>query len=113
MLIIKEQKTIIIVMIIVFLFSSIFSFIKFYSFNPILSFIGVSLVLFTDTDHFVIQRVPNRVMIAKAGVSLHEYMEGKGFELVEQFGAIHLFKKDDKSVSVVTRGNGYFTRWRW
>lgn len=105
---IKKKKTrcivIIIIAILCIIFAlSIYTQIKMCTYNPIRAAIGyVGLEIF-DVDYAIVQNIPNKVICAKEGFDIEQYMEDKGFiELKErQLGYKRVFADGNKTVEII------------
>lgn len=105
---IKKKKTrcivIIIIAIICIIFSlSAFTQIKMRTWNPVRAFIGyIGLEVF-DLNYAVVQNIPNKVICAKEGFDITQYMEDKGFIELKgrQLGYMRVFADGNTTVNIV------------
>lgn len=119
----KNKKTIILICIIailLFLGSVMFSFNKFSTFNSFSSGLGLVKILFTNAEYDVIQRNPNKVIIAKpntesktANELLDEYMNEKGFFKSDRHGSVIIYSNGTEYESVHFSVNAYYSLWEW
>lgn len=83
--------------------------------DPVKAVLGPMRVLLADTEHVVVSESP-KVIVAKPGASLDEYMwENGGYLPVpeKQLGAIVVYRNADAEVKIHYSVNGYFSKWEW
>lgn len=69
-------------------------------------------VLFTDAECVEVQRAP-KVILAKPGAPLEEYMARQGYENQEQMGSLGAFSNGNAQELVACSQNRYFAHWVW
>lgn len=89
---------------------------KFSVYNPISALYGLSKITFTDTEHVEIENTP-KVVIAKAGSSLLDYMDNENYTHLEeeQLGALLAFENNvsGEKQEVFFSANRYYSLWKW
>lgn len=113
----KRIKIILIVSVILIILiavSSFVSYIKFNVANPFSTASGLIQITFTEKEYVQIQQYP-KVIIAKPGEGLLDYMNEKGFTENEdaQLGAMRVFANGDATQSIMYSTNKYFSKWFW
>ena len=102
------------IFIILFIGAMTFSIYKFKVINPISSCLGMLQILYTDKEYTIVQRIPQKVVLAKPRM-LDKYMEKCGFyELKEeQLGANHRYSNGEKEEGIYIRTNDYYMIGIW
>ena len=80
--------------------------------NPAAAAAGLVRVLFTDAECVEIQRAP-KVILAKPGASLEEYMAQQGYASKERMGSLWTFSDGGAQQLVACSQNRYFVHWVW
>jgi len=111
-----KKKTVVITALIfigLLIVSSVLSYTVLKVINPFGAGMGIIRVMCTDTEHVIVQTVPQKVVFAKAGCSLETYMQTQGYAKTNQEGAMYTFSKDDEVHRVLAHGPGHCAKWYW
>ena len=110
----------IIIILLIIIGSTIFSFNKFATFNSMSSFVCVIKILFTNTEYDVIQSNPYKVIIAKPNTErklandlLDEYMKERGFEKSDRHGSMIIYSNGIDYEKIHFSVNAYYSVWEW
>ena len=103
-----------VVLVLVLIGASIFSILKFKTYNPISSCFGMIQILFTEKEYVVIQNNPNKVVLLKPEYT-SKYLSDEGWKEIEErrMGSIGVYENDDEIANIYTRINGYYSVLVW
>lgn len=95
--------------------ASVFTYSKFDTFNPFSTAIGIVRITATDTDYVQIQSHP-RVIIAKpdnANQMFRDFVKSEGYSIIDQLGGKYVLEKDGIREYVFFSANKYYSLWSW
>ena len=114
---IKFILGILIILVVVVVIGTFISISKFGVSNPFKTAIGLTQIMFTETNYVQIQDKP-RVIVSKSNNAYNLFldtMKSEGYTYLEdeQMGSMLVFEKDGVREEVFFSVNAYFSKWKW
>ena len=114
---IKFILGILIILVVVVVIGTFISISKFGVINPFQTAIGLTQIMFTETNYMQIQDKP-RVIVSKSNNAYNLFldtMKSEGYTYLEdeQMGSMFVFEKNGVREEVFFSVNAYFSKWKW
>ena len=101
------------ILIIALLGSSLISYVTFDVANPFSAAIVFFQITILDKDYVEISESP-KVVLAQPNMDiLTDYMESRGFTVIDQMGSMLIYSNGDKTEMVFFSTNRYCSKWIW